>query len=56
MRKHAKSMVAFAGVVLSVLGLLWGIPLALQERYGMAATASAAAVAGLFLLYLAFGD
>ena len=56
MKKIAKNILAIAGVVSSVLGVVFAIPSALQANYGVATASAILIIAGLVMLAIAFGD
>ena len=56
MKKTTKNILAVAGVISSVLGIVGAIPSFLSGRYGVATGASILIVAGLVLLAISFGD
>ena len=51
-----KNILAVAGVISTVLGILGAVPSFLQEMYGAATGAVFLIVLGLILLAIAFGD
>jgi len=56
MHNKRRYMFVVTGVCSTVLGLVFLIPAALQERYGVATGASILFVAGLILIAMAFGE
>ncbi len=56
MKKTQKNILAVAGVISTVLGLVSFIPSFIQEKFGLATGATVLIVAGLVLLAIAFGD
>lgn len=56
MRLTQKNLLALAGIISTVLGLIGLVPAFLQERYGLATGSTAFVVLGLVLLAIAFGD
>ena len=56
MNSKTRNLLAVAGVVSTVLGIVGAIPSFLQEKYGVAVGATILIVAGLVLLALAFSD
>ena len=56
MNKSKKNILAVAGVISTVLGIIGFIPSFLQEKYGIATGTVILIVAGLILLAIAFGD
>ena len=56
MRKTSKNILAVAGIIGTVLGIIGIIPSFLQENYGIATASAILMVIGLVLLAIAFGD
>ena len=56
MVKKTKNILAVAGVISSVLGILVAIPTLLQANYVAATIAGILVVGGLVILAIAFGD
>ena len=56
MKKTQKNILAIAGVISTVIGVMGAIPFFLQERFGLATGSGILVVGGLILLALAFGD
>lgn len=56
MKQTQKNILAVAGVISTVIGVMGAIPLFLQERFGLATGAVILVVGGLILLAIAFGD
>jgi len=56
MGKTQKNILAVAGVISTVIGVMGAVPLFLQEKYGIATGAVILVIAGLVLLAIAFGD
>ena len=56
MKKIHKNILAVAGVVSAVFGVVFAIPSTLQANYGVAALSAGLIVVGLVLLAIAFGD
>ncbi len=56
MNKRTKNILAVAGVIGTVLGVIFAIPSFLKENYIVSAIATVLVVAGLVLLALAFSD
>lgn len=56
MKKTQKNILAVAGVISTVLGVMGAIPSFVQEKYGIATGAVILVIAGLVLLAIAFGD
>jgi len=56
MKKTQKNILAVAGVISTVLGIMGAVPAFLQEKFGIATGAVILVVAGLVLIAIAFGD
>ncbi len=56
MKQTQKNLLAVAGVISSVLGIMGAIPSFLQEKYTIASVFTVLVVGGIILLALAFGD
>jgi len=56
MKKQTKNILAIAGVISTILGIVGAVPSFLQEKYGLATGAAILIVGGLILLAIAFGD
>ncbi len=56
MKKTQKNILAVAGVISTVVGVLGAVPLFLQERFGLATGLVMLVVGGLVLLAIAFED
>jgi len=56
MKRQSKNILAVAGVICSILGIVAAIPSFLKEVYAVAIGAVVLIVAGLVLLAIAFGD
>lgn len=56
MRKTARNLIAVGGVLCSVVGLIWTIPLFLNENYIFGFGTSLLIIIGIVLLAIAFGD
>ncbi len=56
MKKSTKNILAVAGVISTVLGIVGAIPSFLQGSYGAATVATILVVGGLVLLAISFGD
>ena len=56
MKKIHKNILAIAGVVSAVFGVIFAIPSTLQANYLVATISALLIVAGLVLLAIAFGD
>ncbi len=56
MKKQTKNILAVAGVISTVMGIVGAVPSFLQERYGIAIGSVILIVGGLILLAIAFGD
>ncbi len=56
MRKQTRNILAVAGVISTVVGIIVAIPSFLQENLGTAVGATVLIVGGLVLLAIAFGD
>ena len=56
MKKQTKNILAIAGIIGVVLGIIGAVPSFLQEKYGFAMGAAILIIGGLILLAIAFGD
>ena len=56
MKKTQKNILAVAGVIGTVLGIVGMVPSFLQEKYTIAIISTVLIVMGLILLAIAFGD
>ena len=56
MKRTTRNLLAIAGVVSTIFGIMNAIPSFLQEKYGMAIGATILIIGGLVLLAIAFGD
>lgn len=56
MKQTKKNILAVAGVISSVVGIVFAIPSVLQERYVIAVISTIFIIGGLVLLAIAFGD
>lgn len=56
MNKRTKNLLAIAGVISTVLGVIGAVPSFLQNKYGVAVGSVILIVAGLVLLAIAFED
>ncbi len=56
MKTTQKNILAVAGVISTVIGVMGAIPSFLQEKYGLATGLVMLVVGGLVLLAIAFGD
>lgn len=56
MKKQTKNILAIAGVISTVMGIIGAIPSFLNEMYGVATGSAILIVAGLVLIAIAFGD
>ncbi|MEA3515270.1 MAG: hypothetical protein U9R34_07355 [Nanoarchaeota archaeon] len=56
MKKQAKNILAIAGVISTILGIVGAIPSFLKEMYGIAIVSTILIIGGLVLLAIAFGD
>lgn len=56
MKQTKKNLILVAGVISTVLGVVWAIPSFLKGLYGVAIGASLLLVFGLVLIAIAFGD
>ena len=56
MKKQTRNILAVAGVISSIMGIISAIPSFLQERYGLAIGAAILLIGGLVLLAIAFSD
>ncbi len=56
MKQTKKNLILLAGIVSTVLGVVWSIPSFLKGLYGVAIGASLLLVFGLVLIAIAFGD
>ena len=56
MRKITKNILAVAGVISTIMGIIVAIPSFLQNQFGIATASAILIVGGLVLLAIAFGD
>ena len=56
MKSTQKNILAVAGVISTILGIVGAIPSVLQEKYIIATVSAIFIVAGLIILAIAFGD
>ena len=56
MKRRTKNILAVAGIVRAVMGLIGAVPSFLQSNYGVATGSAILVVAGLVMLAIAFGD
>lgn len=56
MKKKTKNLLAVAGVICTVIGVMGTIPSFLQEKYSIAIGSVIFIIGGLVLLAIAFGD
>lgn len=56
MNKKEKNILAVAGVISTIMGIIGAVPSFLQEKYGLAIGAAILIIGGLVLLAIAFGD
>ncbi|MDO8741215.1 MAG: hypothetical protein Q7J54_06615 [Candidatus Woesearchaeota archaeon] len=56
MKKQTKNILAVAGVISTVLGIVGAIPSFLQSRFGAAIGSAILIVGGLVLLAIAFAE
>ena len=56
MKKTQKNILAVAGVISTIIGVMGAVPLFLQEKFGLATGLVILVVGGLVLLAIAFGD
>ena len=56
MKKTQKNILAIAGVISTVIGVMSAVPFFLQERFGLATGSVILVVGGLVLVAIAFGD
>jgi len=56
MNGRTKNLLAVAGVISTVFGVIGAIPSFLQSNYGIAIGSAILIVAGIVLLAIAFGD
>ena len=56
MKKQTRNILAIAGVISTIMGIIGAIPSFLQEKYGVATAAAILIVGGLVLLAIAFND
>jgi len=56
MKATQKNILAVAGVISTVFGLIGAVPSFLQANYGLATGSAILIVAGLVMLAIAFGD
>ncbi len=56
MKKKTKNVLAVAGVISTVMGIIGAVPSFLQAKYGIATGSAILIVTGLILLAIAFGD
>jgi len=56
MKKQTKNILAVAGVISTVMGIIGAIPSFLRENYGAATGSAILVVVGLVLIAIAFGD
>ena len=56
MKKTQKNILAIAGVISTVLGVMSAVPLFLQEKIGLATGSVMLVVVGLVLVAIAFGE
>ena len=56
MKKQTKNILAVAGVISTVMGIIGAIPSFLKEMYGVAIGSAILIVVGLVLIAIAFGD
>ena len=56
MKQVTKNILAFAGIISAVVGIIGSVPSALQGKYGLAIASTFLLVGGLILLAIAFQD
>mgnify|MGYP001566000687 FL=1 len=56
MKKQTKNILAVAGIISTVLGIVGAVPSFLQEKYGLATGSTILIVGGLILIAIAFSD
>ncbi len=56
MKRTQKNILAVAGVIGTVIGIMSAIPFFIQEKFGLAIGSVMLVVGGLVLLAIAFGD
>ena len=56
MKKRSKNLLAVAGIISAVLGIIGAVPSFLQENYGLATGSAILVVLGIVLLAIAFED
>ncbi len=56
MKKKTKNLLAVAGVICTVMGVIGAVPSFLQARYGIATGSAILVIGGLVMLAIAFGD
>ena len=56
MNTRTKNLLAVAGVISTVVGVVWSIPSFLKEMYLLAIASTFLLIGGLVLLAIAFGD
>lgn len=55
-KQTQKNIIAVIGVICSVAGLIFSIPLILQSRYVLGSLFAVVLIVGIILLAIAFGD
>ena len=55
-RQTRKNLILLASVTLTLIGLLWTIPLVLQNKYLWAIIPTLSLIAGMILMAIVFGD
>ena len=56
MQRRVKNILAVAGVIAVVLGIVGAVPSFLQQQFGLATASVTFIIGGLILLAVAFGD
>lgn len=56
MKKRSKNILAIAGIIGTIMGIIFTVPSFLQEKYGLATGATFLIIGGLVLLAIAFGE
>ena len=56
MKKQTRSILAVAGIISTILGIVGAVPTFLQEKYGSATVFAILIVGGIILIAIAFSD
>lgn len=56
MNKRTKNILAVAGIISTILGIVVAIPSFLQERYSLATGSTILIIGGIILIAIAFSD